>query len=331
MHSVTLSNLKTFNAEPDLSILDNGLKQGIFLEHSCKTGRCGVCAVKVNNGSTCTIQAETGLTKEQAESGYVLSCCRTAASDIGLETEDLPELQNIKIKTYPARIESVETSNESIVKVVLRTPPSTPMAFLPGQYIGVIGPNGIRRSYSIANAPRADHKVELHIKKVDGGELSRYWFEQAKVNDLLRFEGPLGTFFLRSPMPAKLLLLATGTGFAPIKAMLEQLKARATQAPEALGTIELYWGNRFEADIYQQLDLLEMPNLKVHTVVSRPGPGWPGRTGHIQNAVAEDHSNLKDFAVYACGSIHMIESAKAMLTAIGLPSNKFYSDAFVSS
>jgi len=166
---------------------------------------------------------------------------------------------------------------------------------------------------------------------VEGGELSAYWFKQAKVNDLLRFEGPLGTFFLRNPLPPKLLLLATGTGFAPIKAILEQLKAIAAQAPASVGEVGLYWGNRFETDIYQQLDQLDLPNLKVQHVVSRPGPSWQGRSGYIQNAVLKDYSNLNDFAAYACGSIHMIESAKAILTAIGLPSNKFYSDAFVSS
>lgn len=328
MPHVLLRNGNRFACKPDVSILDNALGSGIALEHSCKTGQCGVCATRVVAGSTVTLKAEISLTDAQHAQGLVLTCCRAATSDLELDTEDLPELQGLTVKTCPARIDSIDQLSDSIIKVVLRTPPHNSLQFLAGQYISVIGPNGLRRSYSVANAPREDGKVELHIKKVEGGAFSHYWFVQAKINDLLRFEGPLGTFFVRSPKPKKLLLLATGTGLAPIKAILENLNSPGeANRPE----VHVYWGNRHEADIYTDLAQLAGPNVKTHLILSRPTTCWQGRTGYVQHAVMEDHPELSDCAVYACGSLAMIESAKVALAENGLTSHRFHSDAFVSS
>lgn len=328
MPEVTLSNGKCFSCESDASILDGALVNKIALEHSCKTGQCGVCEVKVLHGQTLPLKPEIGLSKARLEQGYVLSCCRAATTDIEIDAEDLPELAELKTKTYPARIDSIKRLSQSIVEVTLRTPPNDKIHFLAGQYISVIGPNGLRRSYSIANAPRADGKIELHIKHVEAGAFSKYWFEQAKVNDLLRFEGPLGSFFVRKPPSKKLLLLATGTGLAPIKAILENI---AKLPPSEQPGLELYWGSRHEEEIYFDPSSLGCFNLKVHLLLSRPAETWTGRKGYVQDAVLEDNSTFDDCAIYACGSIKMIESAKAAFLKSGLPSNKFHSDAFVSS
>lgn len=328
MPDVVLQNGTRFTCKPAISILDNALANGISLEHSCKTGQCGVCATRVMAGNTEVLKSEISLNAQQREQGFVLTCCRAATTDLQLDSEDLPELQGLTVKTCPARIDAIDYLNSSVIRVVLRTPPNNSLQFLPGQYVSVIGPNSLRRSYSVANAPRADNKIELHIKKVEGGAFSQYWFEQAKVNDLLRFEGPLGTFFVRSPAPKKLLLLATGTGLAPVKSILEQfIQIDAAKRPE----IHVYWGNRNDADIYTDLHDLTGPNVQAHLLLSRPGPEWTGRTGYVQQAILEDKHDLSECAVYACGSISMIESAKAALIQSGLPSHKFHSDAFVSS
>lgn len=329
MFDILLLNGTRFACKPDTSILESASAKGIALEHSCKTGQCGVCASRVISGTTEVLKAELSLTTEQQAQGLILTCCRTAASEVELDAEDLPELQGISVKTCPARIDSLEKVSSEIVKVLLRSPPNNTFQFLPGQYISVIGPNGLRRSYSVANTPRADGKIELHIKKVEDGALSRYWFEQAKVNDLLRFEGPLGTFFARKPLPKKLLLLATGTGIAPIKAILEGLmnSTNETAQPE----VHVYWGNRHQEDIYLDLQQLAGPQINTHLVLSQPNNSWAGRKGYVQNAVLADHASFDNCAVYACGSINMIESAKAALIQSGLPSYKFHSDAFVSS
>lgn len=328
MPEVLLRNGNRFNCDPSTTILDNAIANKIALEHSCKTGQCGVCEAKVLCGETKVLRPEIALDAEKVNQGFVLTCCRTATSNIEIDAEDLPELADIKTKTYPARIDSIEQLTQSIIKVVLRTPPNDKIHFLAGQYISVIGPNGLRRSYSIANAPRADGKIELHIKKVDGGAFSAYWFEQAKVNDLLRFEGPLGTFFVRKPLPQKLILLATGTGLAPIKALLENIAALpAADLPE----VHVYWGSRHAEDVYMDLATLSASNSLVHVLLSQPAAGFTGRKGYVQDAVLTDFKQFDDCAVYACGSIKMIESAKAALLKSGLPSNKFHSDAFVSS
>ncbi|WP_341237299.1 FAD-binding oxidoreductase [uncultured Limnobacter sp.] len=328
MPHVLLRNGNRFTCEPHTTILDNAISNKIALEHSCKNGQCGVCEARVLIGETTTLKPEIGLSESKRSQGFVLTCCRAAISDLEIDAEDLPELAEIKTKTYPARIDSIQKLTPSIIKVVLRTPPSDQIKFLAGQYISVIGPHALRRSYSIANAPRSDGKIELHIKEVEGGAFSKYWFEQAKVNDLLRFEGPLGTFFARKPLPKKLLLLATGTGLAPIKAILEQIK---NMAANELPEIDLYWGSRYEEDIYMNPADFSCPNLKTHLLLSQPSAAWAGRKGYVQEATLADHSNFKDCSVYACGSIKMIESAKAALLESGLPSNKFHSDAFVSS
>ncbi len=329
-HQIKLANGRVFSANAETSILDNALRQGVTLEHSCKNGRCGVCKTQLLNGQTDVLQHEESLQEAEKQAGFILTCCRKALANIEIDIEDLPELQGIQTKTIPARIDSLEFLTPSVVQVVLRTPPNNTLQFLPGQYISVIGPNGVRRAYSVANAPRTDNKIVLHIKKVEQGVLSQYWFEQAKVNDLLRLEGPMGTFFLREQLPQTLILLATGTGLAPIQALLEKLKALAQQA-QALPQIAVYWGNRYEKDIYCELGIQNMSGVDINLVLSRPTQGWTGRTGYVQQAVLEDFSNLQNTAVYACGSSSMITSAKIEFIKAGLPKNRFYSDAFVST
>ena len=195
MHRVTLSNGRTFVADPAISILDAARAGGIVLEYSCRTGRCGVCKTNVQRGETKILNPETeGLAESELAAGTVLTCCRAAAGDIWLDLEPLDRLAGLAIRTIPSRIVSVDLVASDIVKVVLRVPPASSMHFVAGQYIDVIA-SDVRRSYSIANAPRADGLIELIIKRYPGGTLSNYWFERAKVNDLLRIEGPFGTFF----------------------------------------------------------------------------------------------------------------------------------------
>jgi CDP-4-dehydro-6-deoxyglucose reductase, E3 len=329
-HQILLNNGRKFSVDAETSILENALRQGVALEHSCKNGRCGVCKTQLLNGQTEVLRHEESLQEAEKQAGFILTCCRKALANVQIDAEDLPELQGIQTKTIPARIDSLKFLTSSVVQVVLRTPPNNTSQFLPGQYISVIGPNGTRRAYSIANAPRTDNKIVLHIKKVEQGVLSKYWFEQAKANDLLRLEGPMGTFFLRDQLPQTLVLLATGTGLAPIQALLEKLQALARQE-RALPKIAVYWGNRHEHDIYCELPIHHISDIQGHLVLSRPAQGWIGRTGYVQQAVIKDFSNLQNAAVYACGSSSMIASAKTALVEAGLPSNRFYSDAFVST
>ncbi|NVK00702.1 MAG: 2Fe-2S iron-sulfur cluster binding domain-containing protein [Oceanospirillaceae bacterium] len=325
--NIKLKNDTSFAALDNRSILESARQAGIVLEHSCRTGRCGVCKVKVISGETDVIQAEESLRVEDEANGFILTCCRAVKTDLQLDIGDLGELGSIQTKTLPCRIDSLQPLSDDVVEVVLRTPPTSRLEYLPGQYVDMIGKDGLRRSYSVANAPREDGKITLQIRKVEQGKMSQYWFEDAKANDLLRMEGPLGTFCLRKSNAKQLILLATGTGIAPIKAILEQLST--TPVVNTYNHIHLYWGGRIEQDIYWQPVFESLP-LTFTPVLSRT-PEWQGRKGYIQDAVIDDSHDLRDAVVYACGSEAMIHSAHEQLVAAGLNSEHFYADAFVSS
>lgn len=328
MPTVSLISGKSFNAAANVSILDASSQAALSLPYSCKTGRCSTCKCKVIQGETLALQAETGLTEDEKNAGWILSCVRAAKTDVLLEVEDLHGISLPPTKTIPCRINSIEKLASDVMRVTLRLPPATDFSFLPGQYIDVIGPGGIRRSYSLANASFADKLLELHIRAVHGGTMSDYWFENAKANDMLRLNGPLGTFFLRPIAHQDMIFLATGTGFAPVKAMLESLmNTHREQQPKS---VTVFWGGRRHQDLYW--DFKSFPSeFTFVPVLSRALADWNGTRGYVQQAALNMHRDLSNAAVYACGSNVMIQSAKTLLTQAGLPSNRFYSDAFVCS
>lgn len=328
MPTVTLSNGRSFHADTGISILEAANAAGVTLEYSCRTGRCGICKAPLLAGKTTIVRSEDeSLTKNEALDGLILTCCRAAESDVSLDVESLDRLNGIEIRTMPARIVSIEPLAEDIVRIVLKTPPTTPLRFVAGQYIDVIA-DGVRRSYSLANAPRADGLLELIIKRYTGGHLSAFWFERAKPNDLIRLEGPFGTFFRRDAEPANILFLATGTGIAPVKALLEEMSANREAG--FFPCVRLFWGNRkAESFIWNPASL--GLDIDFHRLLSGADPDWNGRKGHIHKAAIEDGVDPANTIVYACGSSAMIASARDALIALGLPMRRFLSDAFVSS
>jgi CDP-4-dehydro-6-deoxyglucose reductase len=328
MALVKLLSGQTFNSDPGTSLLDSAKVAGITLEYSCRTGRCGVCKATVLSGDTEAFKGESSLTAEEVAAGMILTCCRHAISDVEIDAEDIGALGDVEVKTLPCRIDTITRLADNVVEVVLRVPPASKLHYLAGQYLDVIGEGGLRRSYSIANAPRADGKLELQIREVEQGAMSRYWFGSAKPNDLLRLEGPLGTFCLRDKDASTLVFLATGTGIAPVKAMLEQLLSNPALA--AGKKILIYWGGRTVSDIYWA-PRFEALNATFVPVLSRVSLDWQGRTGYVQAVLLEDGVDLTQAVVYACGSEDMIHSAREALTLAGLPVKNFYSDAFVSS
>lgn len=328
MPVVKLSNGRKFSAVAGASLVEAALSAGITLAHSCKTGRCSTCKCKLLQGETTTLQTETGLTEAEKAEGWILSCVRSAQTDVTLEIEDLGNVVLPPSKTLPCRISSIDRLATDVIRVMLRLPPTADFRSIPGQYIDVIGPGGVRRSYSLANANTADKTLELHIRAVDGGVMSDYWFKHAKVNDLLRLNGPLGTFFLRGLDQLHLVFLATGTGIAPVKAMLESLTHIAPgQAPQS---VTVFWGGRTAEDIYFDPQAIPAGHRFV-PVLSRAPASWTGASGYVQNALLATQPDLARTAVYACGSDAMIRSARASLLAAGLPDTRFFADAFVPS
>lgn len=328
MTTITITSGRTFQSEPGEVLLDAAKRGGVTIGYSCRTGRCSSCKSKVISGTTAQLQDELGLNNEEKSAGWILSCVRTAESDVALEVDDLSELALPEVKTHPCRIQSLESLAPDVIKVTLRLPPAIQFPFHPGQYIDVLGPSGLRRSYSLANAPASNKLLELHVRAVPGGLMSEYWFSQAKTNDLLRLNGPLGTFFLRDCTGLDVIFLATGTGIAPVKAMLEGIEQLAvTERPRS---VRVYWGGRSLADHY--MDMASVPHVGRYTpVLSQPPSDWTGARGHIQDVLMAEVTDFSNTLVYACGSDLMIHAARSALVAAGLPGRRFFSDAFVSS
>lgn len=325
---VSLLNDLSFLCRGDISLLEAAREAKISLEYSCRNGQCGTCKTKVLTGSTKILQDESTLTGDDLKAGYILTCCRSATSDIQLDIENIERLNGIQTKISPCRINAIKYLNDNVISIILRLPHGNELNYLAGQYIDVISKNGLRRSYSLANSLRSDGKLELHIQKVLDGEMSDYWFNSAKVNDLLRIEGPLGTFCFRPNLPENLIFLSTGTGIAPVKALLEELEANPNLVEKK--NIYVYWGGRSETDFYWH-PTFENIKLKFIPVLSRSIENWNGRLGYVQQAVIDDSIDMRKSAVYACGSNSMILSARKLLIESGLDENSFYSDAFVSS
>ena len=329
MPTALLSNGKTFEASAEVSLLDAAKASGLVLEHSCRNGRCGSCKAELLSGTVMAVQPDLSLTSVERSNGWILTCASAATSDVSLEIADLSLPTDVVVKTLPSRIASLTRLAPDVMKVQLRLPPNARFRYLPGQYIDVIAKDGQqRRSYSIANLRIDEGNLELHIREVPNGKMSQYWFDEAQPNDLLRFEGPRGTFFLREIADLDLVFLATGTGIAPIKAMLAQL-ACATDGPKPR-SVHLLWGGRHLADLYWQPETNRL-GLRYTPVLSRPEADWVGARGHVQDVLLATPRAWDRTVVYACGSSAMIADARSALIAAGLPVKQFFADAFVSS
>jgi CDP-4-dehydro-6-deoxyglucose reductase len=328
MKLISLTSGVNFKSNDSESILVASQRFSLSMPYSCKLGRCSSCKCKVISGTTMALHAETGLTEDEKAEGWILSCVRSALTDLLLEVEDFGGKVLPSPQTYPCRISSIENLAPDVIRVLLRLPPSVDFSFIPGQYADIIGPKGIRRSYSIANGNFNDKTVELHIRAVDGGELSEYWFKKAKINDLLRINGPLGTFFLRDSSNQNIIFLATGTGIAPVKSILESLPYLELKSQPK--SVSVFWGGRVQQDLYFDLTSVH-GKYQFIPVLSRAPDDWLGARGYVQNKLLTIFSDLSNTTVYACGSDAMIHSAKKLLVEAGLPVKRFYSDAFVSS
>jgi CDP-4-dehydro-6-deoxyglucose reductase, E3 len=329
MFEICLKNNKKFTCDSDTSILDGAIRAGIILEHSCLNARCSSCIVKVLSGETKNIEEELVLTEEEKKQKFVLSCNAKPLSNLKLDIEDLGDVKLFEKKIVPAKISSIKKLNTDVIKMVFRLPPSSNFKFNSGQYVNLIKGN-LSRSYSIANKSDNKNQLEFFIKKYENGLMSKYWFEEAKINDLLRVEGPLGSFFLREAKCNNIVFLATGTGIAPIKAILESV----VEAPLNFSKVK-FWvfvGARYEKDLLWNPTVIS-DKIKVNyvPVLSRQVNNWDGEKGYVQEAVLKQNINLENTQVYACGSNEMIQSAKGKLIKNSLKENNFFSDAFVST
>ena len=318
-------------------MLDAALAAGIVLPYSCRSGACSTCKAKVLSGS---VEAGASpaqiLSADEIEAGFTLLCQARATSDLVIESRELRLASDIQIRKIPSRVTAIQRPTSDVALLTLQLPATETFRFYAGQYIEVILKDGKRRSYSMANAPHAAASLELHVRHLSGGLFTDHVFGAGatamKEREILRLEGPFGSFFLREDSQLPIVMLASGTGFAPIKAIVEHMVHEKISRP-----ITLYWGGRRPSDLYMN-ELVEqwaktIPDFKYVPVISDalPEDHWAGRTGFVHRAVMQDFPDLSGHQVYACGAPIVVDSARREFVATcKLPEDAFFADSFTS-
>ncbi len=325
----------SFRVDRDEAILAAAIRQGVGLPYGCKDGACGSCKCKLVEGRVIHgVHQTKALSPEEEAAGLMLTCCAAPQTDIVLEARIVP-VGDTPVRKLPCRVLSIEKRAPDVAVLQLQLPANDAFKYRAGQYVEFILRDGSRRSYSMANGPESltgKPGIELHIRHMPGGKFTDIVFSTLKEKDLLRVEGPFGSFFLRDDSDKPIVLLASGTGFAPIKSIIEHMQAKAITRPAVL-----YWGCRSLADLYLHDWAVEaarnLPNLRYVPVLSEPKPedAWTGRTGLVHQAVIADLSDLSGHQVYACGAPIMVESAQHdFIERCALPKDEFFADAFTS-
>ncbi|CAN7513451.1 CDP-6-deoxy-delta-3,4-glucoseen reductase [Pseudoduganella sp. LjRoot289] len=321
-----------FSCDEDETVLAAAMRAGVGLPYGCKNGACSSCKGKVISGNvTHKAHQSRALTPEEEAAGMSLFCCATPHADLVIEAREVAGSGDYPIKKMPSRVASIEKVAPDVVVISLQLPANENLQYRAGQYIEFLLRDGKRRSYSMATAPD-NGPITLHIRHMPGGLFTDQVFTTMKERDILRFEGPLGTFFVRDDSDKPMVLLASGTGFAPIKAIVEHLvQIGSTRA------MTLYWGGRRPQDLYMDALCREwaakLPNFNYVPVVSNAEAqdNWSGRTGFVHQAVMADLPDMSGYQVYSCGAPIMVETAKRDFVALcRLPEDEFYADAFTT-
>jgi CDP-4-dehydro-6-deoxyglucose reductase len=311
----------TFSAAPDQSLLDAALDASLNLPHSCKGGNCGSCRARLLQGEIHYPNGPPlGLSAAEAAEGFVLLCQCYARSDLTIETLEISTPEQIRVKRLPARIERRVLLSHDVMGLFLRLPAAEDFSFEAGQYLDVMLPGGRRRSFSIASPPHDSRLLELHVRKVQGGEFSAPLFERAAQSALLSIEGPLGQFAYRAGT-APMLLIGGGTGIAPLLSILRHVVETGLERD-----LKIYWGVRSERDLYAHATLEAL--ARYVPVLSEASSAWAGRRGMVHEAVLEDIQDLQRYDVYAAGPPAMIGVVRREFTLRGVAPERLYFDSF---
>ena len=320
-----------FEANAGESVLDAALRHGLIMPYGCRSGACGACRGKVLSGEVDHGETqEFALSKADRATGQALFCCASAQSDLVIEARELHSSQDIPVKTLPAKVQKLTRVSPEVMLVELKLPASERLQFMAGQYIEILLKGGARRAFSLANAPHDDSCLQLHVRLIPGGQFTEHVFNGMKERDLLRINGPHGSFFLREDSAKPMLLIAGGTGFAPIKAIVEHAIAEGSKRP-----MVLYWGARSKDDLYLRA-LAEQwaqnhDHIRFVPVLSDSPESdhWQGRTGLVHQAAMHDFPDLSGHQVYVCGSPAMVAAARGdFVGQCHLAENDFFADSF---
>lgn len=319
-----------FTAQPGETILAAALREGVHLPYSCRNGACASCKGRILAGNVDFGEYESkALPPAERAQGFALLCRAVPQSDVTIEAREIGAAKDIVIKTMPCRVAKMERLAPDVMALYLKLPQNERLQFLAGQYIDILLRDGRRRGFSLANAPHDDEFLQLHVRHVPGGFFTEHVFSEMKEKALLRFEGPLGTFFLREDSTRPIIFLAGGTGFAPVKAMVEHALYVGLTRP-----MHVFWGARARVDLYAhalaQGWAQAHPLLTFTPVLSdaHPQDDWRGETGYVHEAVLRAYADLSGHEVYACGPPAMIDAARPTFAARGLAGDAFYFDSF---
>ncbi|WP_455212564.1 CDP-6-deoxy-delta-3,4-glucoseen reductase [Kaarinaea lacus] len=323
---------RSFSVQEDEIILNAGLRQGLNLPYGCRDGHCGSCKARLLKGEVSYpnhLAEALCLSDEERIAGIALLCQAKPSSDITLHAHLVGTGDEITVKKLPCRVQSKTLLCHDVMELTLKLPVTERLQFLAGQYIDILLPDGRRRSFSLANAPHDDQLLVLHIRHVEGGEFTDYVFNQLAEKSIMRIEGPLGGFYLREDSDRPMIFMAGGTGFAPIKSLMEHCIAENTTR-----SIRLYWGVRAKRDLYGH-DLANQwaqqhAHITYTPVLSEPAPSdaWQGKTGYVHQAIVDDIPDLSAYEIYACGPPAMVAAAKPAFVSRGLIEAHYFSDAF---
>ena len=321
---------KRFQVEDGETVLAAALRQGIHLPYGCRTGSCGTCRAHLAEGrSHYPDGPPLALTALEVQSGEALLCRAVPLSDLTVEAQEITAMAKLRVKALPCRVARLTPLAHDVMGLYLRLPAVERLQFLAGQYIDILLPDNHRRSFSLANPPHDDALLELHVRNVPGGLFSKEVFQHLKEGTLLRIQGPLGTFFLREDSSRPIVMIAGGTGYAPIQAMLRHLFENHRNRD-----VVFYWGARAARDLYADARLKEwaktQPGFRYVPVLSEPMPEdhWKGYTGFVHEAVLRDLPDLVGHDIYLSGPPPMVQAARAAFPAHGADPMHMYSDSF---
>jgi CDP-4-dehydro-6-deoxyglucose reductase len=317
-----------FDVEEGESVLSAALRQNLVLPYGCRNGACGSCKGRIVEGRVdYGVYQRKALTEEEKAQGKALFCQAKPLTELVIEARTIGAARDIPIRTLPCRVQKMERLADDVMVLHLRLPANERLQFLAGQYIEFLLKGGARRSFSMGNAPHDDELIQLHVRHVAGGQFTDHVFGKMKERDILRLEGPLGTFFLREDSAKPIVFVASGTGFAPIKSIIEHALHKGVTRP-----MVLYWGARRAKDLYMDALARQWPIQYVPVISDAlPEDNWSGRTGFVHRAVMQDFPDLSGHQVYACGVPVMVDAAKRDFTQqCKLPEEEFFADSFTT-
>lgn len=326
-HTVRIAETGTsFAVANEESILDAAIRAGVSLPHECTFGGCGTCRIRVHEGQVDYDDFPMALTAEEHDEGYALACQARCKSNVVIEPAGKGLDFAAPLATV-AVVVSTQPCTPTITRLVLQLPADVALEYRPGQYMNILLPDGATRSFSMASARSPHNQVDLHIRRISGGRFTDAHLAALAPGDALTVEIPHGTFCFHAEDWRPMILAATGTGIAPIKAILESLLDDPACPP-----VTLYWGMRNEAELYLRRAIESwagrLCEFRFVPVLSRPDASWTGRRGYVQHAIAEDHDDFAEHAFYLCGAPEMVSDTKRIVMARGADADFIYSDSF---